>query len=62
MIKKVEPYKGIAGIYEEIRPSYPGKLIDDVISKAGLKPNDKLLEVGAGTGKADTVCREGFCN
>ncbi len=52
MIKKVEPYKSIAGIYEEIRPSYPDKLIEDVICKAGLKLNDKLLEIGAGTGKA----------
>lgn len=52
MIKKIEPYKGIASIYEEIRPSYPERLINDVISKANLKLNDNLLEIGAGTGKA----------
>ena len=52
MIKEVEPYKGIAGIYEEIRPSYPQKLIKDVINKANLKLSDTLLEIGAGTGKA----------
>jgi len=51
-MKKIEPYKGIAGIYEDIRPSYPEKLIQDVISKADLKLNDRLLEIGAGTGKA----------
>lgn len=51
-MKKIEPYKGIAGIYEEIRPSYPEKLIQDVISKVDLKFNDRLLEIGAGTGKA----------
>lgn len=51
-MKNVEPYKGIAGIYEEIRPSYPEKLIEDVICKADLKLNDRLLEIGAGTGKA----------
>jgi len=51
-MKKIEPYKGIAGIYEEIRPSYPERLIQDVISKADLKLNDRLLEIGAGTGKA----------
>ncbi|WP_346962506.1 class I SAM-dependent methyltransferase [Clostridium sp.] len=51
-MKKIEPYKGIAGIYEEIRPSYPEKLIQDVISKADLKFNDRLLEIGPGTGKA----------
>lgn len=52
MINKIEPYKGIAGIYEEIRPSYPEKLINDVISKTALQSNDSLLEIGAGTGKA----------
>lgn len=52
MTKEIEPYKGIAGIYEEIRPSYPEKLIKDVISKADLKLNNVLLEIGAGTGKA----------
>lgn len=51
-MKTVEPYKGIAGIYEEIRPSYPEKLIEDVLCKANLKPGDRLLEIGAGTGKA----------
>jgi SAM-dependent methyltransferase len=49
---KIEPYKGIAGIYEEIRPTYPEKLIEDIITKTGLKQNAILLEIGAGTGKA----------
>lgn len=49
---KIEPYKGIAGIYENIRPSYPERLIADIIEKTDLKPNDRLLEIGAGTGKA----------
>jgi len=52
MVKKIEPYKGIAVIYDEIRPSYPEKLIQDIISKADLKLKDRLLEIGAGTGKA----------
>lgn len=59
--KKVEPYKGIAGIYEEIRPTYPEKLIDDIIFKTNLKVNDKLLEIGAGTGKATIqFAKKGF--
>jgi 16S rRNA A1518/A1519 N6-dimethyltransferase RsmA/KsgA/DIM1 with predicted DNA glycosylase/AP lyase activity len=52
MNKKVEPYKGISVIYDEIRPSYPEKLIQDIISKTNLKLEDRLLEIGAGTGKA----------
>jgi 16S rRNA A1518/A1519 N6-dimethyltransferase RsmA/KsgA/DIM1 with predicted DNA glycosylase/AP lyase activity len=52
MVKSVEPYKGISNIYDEIRPSYPERLIQDVISKTNLKMSDKLLEIGVGTGKA----------
>jgi cyclopropane fatty-acyl-phospholipid synthase-like methyltransferase len=52
MDKKIEPYKGIAAIYDEIRPSYPEKLIRDIISRTGLKLGDRLLEIGAGTGMA----------
>lgn len=51
-MEKIEPYKGIAGIYEDIRPSYPERLIQDVIKKTDLKLDDRLLEIGAGTGKA----------
>lgn len=52
IMEKMEPYKGIAGIYEDIRPSYPEKLVEDVIKKTDLKFGDRLLEIGAGTGKA----------
>ena len=52
MASKIEPYKGIAAIYDEIRPSYPQKLIDDVIAKTGIKLSSRLLEIGPGTGKA----------
>jgi len=52
MVSKIEPYKGIASTYEEVRPSYPEKLIDDIINKTGIKYSDRLLEIGAGTGKA----------
>ncbi len=58
---KIEPYKGIAGIYEEIRPSYPVQLIDDVISKTGITDDSFLLEIGAGTGKATVqLAEKGF--
>ncbi len=52
MVRKVEPYNGIAAIYDEIRPSYPEKLIQDIISKTNLYLKDRLLEIGPGTGKA----------
>lgn len=52
MVMRIEPYKGIAAIYESIRPSYPEKLIDDVVIKTSIDLEDNLLEIGAGTGKA----------
>lgn len=61
MIKKIEPYKGIAEIYDEIRPSYPEKLIEDIIFKTDLSLNNRILEIGAGTGKATVqFAKKGF--
>jgi ubiquinone/menaquinone biosynthesis C-methylase UbiE len=42
----------IANLYKAARPDYPEALIEDVVSYADLKPNDKILEVGCGTGQA----------
>lgn len=61
MVKKIEPYKGIAEIYDEIRPSYPEKLIEDIILKTDLNLNNRILEIGAGTGKATVqFAKKGF--
>ncbi|HEY1783760.1 MAG TPA: class I SAM-dependent methyltransferase [Roseiarcus sp.] len=42
----------IATLYEAARPGYPDALIEDVVSHADLKLNDRILEVGCGTGQA----------
>jgi ubiquinone/menaquinone biosynthesis C-methylase UbiE len=42
----------IASLYKAARPDYPEALIEDVVSYADLKPNDKILEVGCGSGQA----------
>jgi SAM-dependent methyltransferase len=42
----------IANLYKAARPGYPEALIEDVVSYADLRPNDKILEVGCGTGQA----------
>ena len=39
-------------LYEEIRPGYPEKLIEDVLDISGIENNSRILEVGCGTGKA----------
>jgi SAM-dependent methyltransferase len=42
----------IADAYKAARPDYPEALIEDVVSYAGLKPKDGILEVGCGAGQA----------
>jgi ubiquinone/menaquinone biosynthesis C-methylase UbiE len=42
----------VANVYRAARPDYPDALIDDVVSYADLKLDDKILEVGCGTGQA----------
>ena len=42
----------VASVYSKARPAYPDALVDDVVSCADLKPNDRIFEVGCGTGQA----------
>ncbi len=44
-------FGAVAELYDSTRPGYPEALIDDVIA-AGGRPDPRILEVGAGTGKA----------
>ncbi len=41
-----------ATLYEEVRPEYPEKLIQDVVDLSGLNDHSRILEIGCGTGKA----------
>lgn len=61
MSKKIEPYKDIALIYEQVRPGYPTQLIQDIITATNIGPSSRLLEIGAGTGKATVqLAEKGF--
>jgi SAM-dependent methyltransferase len=42
----------VASVYGKVCPDYPDALVDDVVSYADLKPNDRIFEVGCGTGQA----------
>ena len=42
----------VADLYERVRPGYPAELIRDVLAYGSVVRGDRVLEVGAGTGKA----------
>jgi SAM-dependent methyltransferase len=42
----------VAELYEQTRPGYPPTLVRRVLEYSGLTPADRVLEIGAGTGKA----------
>ena len=44
----------VADLYDRARPGYPEQLVEDVLRFRGL-PAPRVLEVGAGTGKATVV-------
>ena len=41
-----------AELYDRARPDYPPAVFDDLAALAGLGPGARVLEIGAGTGKA----------
>lgn len=48
----------VAELYDRVRPSYPAAVIDAVVDFAGLSESARILEVGAGTGKATVLFAE----
>jgi SAM-dependent methyltransferase len=54
-------FESAAASYQQARPEYPAELYDGLIRLAGLRPGDRLLEVGCATGKATVpLARRGF--
>ncbi|AEM84447.1 class I SAM-dependent methyltransferase [Streptomyces violaceusniger] len=50
-----------AELYDRARPGYPPELFDDLTEMAGTGPGRRVLEVGAGTGKATLPLAERGC-
>lgn len=54
-------FDSAADLYQRARPEYPDALFDSLIEAAQLQRSDRLLEVGAATGKATIpLARRGF--
>lgn len=54
-------FDSAARLYQQARPDYPAELYDELVRLAGLRPGDRLLEVGCATGKATIpLARRGF--
>jgi SAM-dependent methyltransferase len=50
-----------ATLYDRVRPSYPEALFDDLFSLSRVSTQDRVLEIGCGTGQATLpLARRGF--
>jgi SAM-dependent methyltransferase len=51
-IQQSKSFDKSATYYDKYRPSYPQELVTDIISRTKVNSESKILEIGAGSGKA----------
>ncbi|MFC9708147.1 hypothetical protein ACFTRD_08295 [Paenibacillus sp. NPDC056933] len=47
-----ETFNCIASEYEKYRPTYPDEMFDHIFNYSNALKEDKILEIGCGTGQA----------
>ena len=52
MKKESEMFDQMSDYYDLFRPDYPQEIIDSIVNHAKLSKGSRVLEVGAGSGKA----------
>lgn len=45
-------FEEVADLFNEVRPGYPDKLVEDVLNLADIPPDGRILEIGCGPGNA----------
>lgn len=54
-------FEEVAALYNEVRPGYPERLVQDVLDLSGLPPESRILEIGCGPGNATLAfARHGY--
>jgi SAM-dependent methyltransferase len=51
MTRRPESFNEVAALYERARPAYPQAVIDDLFALTGAQADDRVLEIGCGTGQ-----------
>jgi SAM-dependent methyltransferase len=44
-------FNEVAALYDEVRPGYAPAIVDAAVTRAGLTPGGRILEIGCGTGQ-----------
>lgn len=50
--KESEQFNKAADYYDQYRPGYPQEIVDVILRETGIKSGSKIVEIGAGSGKA----------